>query len=427
MPNIIEWSSAGNNKLSDYIRYNSYRSERYKLLYVATPKVACTSIKWWFATLEGHAEALHNVTDSIETDPDLVIHDAFHKVAPNVTHLKLEVLSEALASDQYFRFAVVRNPYKRLFSAWQSKLLLREPYQIGPYLRCDFFQHPIECLGDIALAFEGFLEHLAANEAPTYWNVHWAPQATLLNPELVNYTKVVKIEDANELRQALAAHLGENIPDPLASRHTNESIIPYLPEFVTARSAELIRILYAKDFDIFEYDKQPPTTKDSFTNGQFKLAFKAIALIRGRHQRLGERNGLIIKLNQTVTERDGRVANLTRAVSEHDTELAAYQTQVEEFVRHVSGLQANLTAAEGEIARRDNELRAYHTQAEEFARHVSGLQANLTVTNGEIALLASTLKQTRAQRELEILSWKFLANQMVALFLNLVRPTNKNR
>ena len=66
---------------------NGYCSERHKLFYVATPKVACTSIKWWFADLEGYTQVLREITDSAETDPDLVIHDNFHRVAPNVAGL----------------------------------------------------------------------------------------------------------------------------------------------------------------------------------------------------------------------------------------------------------------------------------------------------------------------------------------------------
>ena len=145
MNDIHNWPLPDKEELFNYLRYNSYRSEQYKLFYVATPKVACTSIKWWFAALEGHSQVLHGITDSIETDHDLVIHETFYKVAPNVTGLTSEDLAVALTSDSYFRFAVVRNPYKRIFSAWQSKLLLQEPLQIGPYLQCDFLHHPIEC------------------------------------------------------------------------------------------------------------------------------------------------------------------------------------------------------------------------------------------------------------------------------------------
>ena len=213
--------------LFSYLRYNSYRSVRYKLFYVATPKVACTSLKWWFAEVEGYAQDIRGIADSMETDPDLVIHDTFHKIAPDVTGLMPEALSEILSSDSYFRFAVVSNPYKRIFSAWQSKLLLKEPLQIGPYLKYDFFNRTIESKGDITAAFEGFLELLASNEAPDFRDFHWTPQAFLLRPDLVNYSKLVKIEDTKELGRALTDRTGRRFPDPFKAPRLNVSLIPY--------------------------------------------------------------------------------------------------------------------------------------------------------------------------------------------------------
>ena len=127
MMNIGDWPLPDKQRLLNYLSFNSYCSRRHRLFYVATPKVACTTLKWWFAELEGYTEILCNIKDSAETDPDLVIHDSFHKVAPDVTGLSPSELLEPLTSDDYFRFAIVRNPYKRIFSAWQSKLLLKEP------------------------------------------------------------------------------------------------------------------------------------------------------------------------------------------------------------------------------------------------------------------------------------------------------------
>ncbi|MFS6701090.1 hypothetical protein, partial [Staphylococcus aureus] len=92
----------------DYLRWNALLSTKRKLLYVATPKVACTSIKWWFARLEGYGGALQGASeDSKETAPELIIHDSLHRVAPQVAGLPPEGLVEAIESDDYFRFALV--------------------------------------------------------------------------------------------------------------------------------------------------------------------------------------------------------------------------------------------------------------------------------------------------------------------------------
>jgi glycosyltransferase involved in cell wall biosynthesis len=393
MTDIHDWALLDKQELFDYLRFNSYRSQRYKLFYIATPKVACTSIKWWFADLEGYTSILRGITDSFETDPDLTIHDTFHRVAPNVAFLMPEALAEALTSDSYFRFAVVRNPYKRVFSAWQSKLLLREPIQASHYLQYDFYHHPIQGPDDIAKAFEGFLEHLATNEAPSYWDVHWTPQISLLRPDLINYSKLVKIENPRELSQALADRVGEHITDPFTSKRTNESLIPYLPELITERSSELIRSLYAKDFETFEYDKQQPIAKETFSVDQFNLALKAIAFIRGRHQRLGERNDQIGNLNQAMTERDEQIVTLNQAMTERDEQIVTLNQTMAERDEQIASLNqkaANLQY-ETNALRSSNSWRI--TKPLRFATHLltgKGKKLHVVKPRGlrQLALLA---------------------------------------
>ena len=223
---------SSNERLWTFLRWMSFRSQRHKLLYVATPKAACTTLTWWFAELEGHADAVRAFHESGETAPELMVHDAFHRVAPEVTGLLPQDLAPVLESDEYFRFAVVRNPYRRIFSAWQSKLLLREPLQSGPYVDCEFFNRPIRGEADLALAFEGFLEHVAAHEAPAFRDYHWTPQANLLRPDLVSYSQIARLEDPGDLVASLAHRLRSSplldttascLLRPRRSRRTNSA------------------------------------------------------------------------------------------------------------------------------------------------------------------------------------------------------------
>ena len=325
-------------KLWEYLRWYSYLSEKHKLLYISTPKVACTSLKWWFADLEGYSESLSQVKNSQQPDPDLVIHDSFYKVAPSVTGLRPEFLTQALLSKEYFRFAVVRNPYKRIFSAWQSKLFLREPFTSDPYKQAAFFIMPVKNRTDVAVAFERFLEYLASYEAPNYLDPHWTPQIHLLRPDLINYTNISQIEDTRQLKLELVKHLGADMPDPFAIRRANESLIPYLPEFITRRAAELIKSLYAGDFQTFGYNNQPPEVKIEFSTSELNVALQAIGLIRGRHQRLFEqivehnqalveRNEQIVILNQVLVERNEQIVILNQAVTERN-KLAAQLNEI---------------------------------------------------------------------------------------------------
>lgn len=330
----------------EYLRWNSYLSEKYKLLYVSTPKVACTSLKWWFAALEGYSELLSKVTDSGESDPELIIHDSFHKVAPDIAGLTPETLAESLVSNAYFRFAVVRNPYKRIFSAWHSKLMLREPIQVEPYTKYDFFRMPIKNKADISLAFEGFLEHLATSEAPNYLDMHWTPQVNVLRPDLIAYTNISQIENVTDLALELAKHLGAGIPDMFAYRRANESLIPYLPDFITKRSGELIRSLYAADFQTFGYDSQPPEAKSKFSVAELDVALQAVEMIRGRHQRLSEIRislfGQIASLNQTVVERDAKIADRDGQIADRDAKIAINNQTISELTRQLLEIKSRI-------------------------------------------------------------------------------------
>lgn len=308
-----------------HLRWNSYLSSRHKLLYVATPKVACTSLKWWFASLEGYSQALRSPNGSQETDPDSVIHDTFHKVAPEVTGLLPEALVEALTADDYFRFAVVRNPFNRIFSAWQSKILLREPLQIDAYSLQEFVYLPIDGLGDISAAFERFLEYLSAEEAPSFRDVHWMPQSELLRPDLVNYSMLARIEDSGPLGRALLERLGPDVEDPFAARRSNKSLVPYLSELISPRSRELIQSIYASDFELFGYDLDTPAGNAAFSVEQCNIAIQAIGMLRGRHQRFAEIRATdqsqVLALGRAVVEKEAERAAISKTLLEHDRTL----------------------------------------------------------------------------------------------------------
>lgn len=388
--NIQNWPATEKEKLFNYLFDSGYRSDRYKIFYVSTPKVACTSLKWWFASLEGKVKQLRSLTDSAESDPDLIIHgNSFQRLAPHVTGLGADDIEQTLESDAYFKFAIVRNPYKRIFSAWQSKLLLQEPLQVAPYKSFEFFNHSLRNAHDIALAFEGFLEHLANNEAPSYWDLHWTPQVNLLRPDLIDYSKVFKIEQAQDLGVALTEWVGEYIPSPFAGRRANESLIPYLPEFVTPRSAALIKMLYAQDFETFGYDLEPPESKDAFSPEQLDVALKAIRSIRARHQRLGERNVQCQTLTENVMERDAQINCLNQAVQARDEQIASLNEVLTERDRQ------SAEAAQA-IAQHTGEIAALSQALSERDDQVAKLSSGLVERDGQIAILAHSATEKNA-------------------------------
>ncbi len=419
-------------KIWEYLFRHAFVSKQYKLLYVATPKVACTSLKWWFASLEGYSPKIFETAESIESNPDLVVHDLFPVVAPGVTGLKAEDLATPMCSDEYFRFAVVRNPYKRIFSAWQSKLLMREPLQSAPYIKYDFFWMPIKNAHDIASAFEAFLVHLVSQEAPNYMDDHWTPQVTILRPDIISYTKLVQIENPKKLTAALGNHLGPNFLDPFLNYHKNESLIPYSPRFFTKKAVALIQSLYKEDFQIFGYDNVMPSSKYEFSSQQLDIAIQAIHLVRGRHNRLAQirtalssqitnlnhavfDQGLQIDiLRQTIEEQDHLLQHNTAQMAESDIQIDILRQTIQEqdhLLQHntaqmaesdiqINSLRLSMTANIDlvqrltlELANRDTQIASLNQSISEKSRLVNDISMQLTGRDIQIADLNKDISE----------------------------------
>ncbi|HEY3475119.1 MAG TPA: sulfotransferase family 2 domain-containing protein, partial [Anaerolineales bacterium] len=309
------------------------------------------------------------------------------KVAPEVTGLLPEALARPLTSPAYFRFAVVRNPYERIFSAWQSKILLREALQVEPYLKFDFFQMAIQNQADLARAFEGFLEHLAANEAPNFRDLHWTPQADLLQPDLISYTSLSRIEDTNALKLELARHLGPDAPDPFAGERKNRSLIPYAPEFITARAAELLKELYARDFQTFGYDLRPPEAKDKFSSSELEIALRSIAPIRGRNQRLSEIRGSLSKQirnldgqlaaqRQAVLEREGHIQQLNQLVAEHEKRIVELDQAMHLLASRIAQEEQVIQSLSTKVAHKEQAIQSLSSRAAEKEKELAEIKSS---------------------------------------------------
>jgi hypothetical protein len=288
------------------LRSNGFLSTAHRLFYVATPKVACTTLKWWFADLLGETDALLCASGSHESTPDLVIHDLFGRIRPDATGLSIQNINGAINASDYFRFCLVRNPYPRIFSAWQSKWLLHESLQVEPYRNFSFLNLAVTNVSELALAFEAFLEHLNAFEYPNLIDPHVKSQASLLCPSRIPYSHVVKLEDSGGFCMDLELHLGSAYKNPFLFGKRNESLISYHPRLITERSELLIRRMYAEDFDCFGYETSKPLSGDDWTETRVRDALKAVEMLRARNCRIRdmrfEHNALIDSVKNEMSQ-----------------------------------------------------------------------------------------------------------------------------
>ena len=380
---VIESPGVGDNDIA-YFSLNSYVLQSAKLHYVSTPKVACTVLKWWFARLHGLDIHACDTRRSWETEPELVIHDLLPQICPAIAGLPVEEMRNILESEEYFRFAVVRNPFKRVFSAWQSKLLLREPFQITPYLDKDFFNRPIKDLKDIGISFEGFLEYVAEHEWPEIPNPHWAPQAQVLRLDKVKYSQIAQIENAGSLWERIAEHLGRCDFERPLKRRTNESLIPYHTKFFSERSQELIQKLYAGDFDSFGYSRTLPPALEPFDKRQMEMALKAINMIRGRNHRFGE-------VRLLLEQSDNQAAYLTRLAIDRDLEINGLKEAACDHFAQIESLSQFVSLREEEIA-------VLNAWSKKQAEHIGALEENLASSEAEKTVLREELASRESEK-----------------------------
>lgn len=273
-----------------YLKENSFLSRKYNFLYVATPKVACTAIKWFIAEIEGFDDKLHKCPGSDETLPELVIHDKFSLVAPHMNGLDLDNLLIPLVSDDYYKFCFVRNPFTRLFSAWQSKVLLREPLQINDLKGYSFYNIEVNSQDKIAYAFEQFLVFVYNQmKTDSVCDIHWMPQYDLLRPDIVKYSDVFKIEDKSansNLIEKFDSNL--NIDGSVLNKRTNQSVLPYSKNFYTDKSKSIVEELYEIDFYSFGYSYEIPEGVVGLFDGDLTIALKAIDIIQRKNDRMSQ-------------------------------------------------------------------------------------------------------------------------------------------
>lgn len=265
--------------------------DRYKVVYVSTPKAACTSLKWAIADIGGEDPAVFARASRGGTTAAGAIHarGLWQKV-PQLHRLSDAELAEIDGDNGWYVFAVVRHPTSRLWSAWQQKLLLREPHM----LRKGKTSHLIPALprttGDVVEAFQHFVAGLATGESRDLMaNGHFKPQYDVLAPDRVPYTRVYTVSEMSQVMHDLDAQVrahGGGPVSPLPS--SNETPLKPLRSMFPKEVQATIREVYDADFQAWfpDADVVPPGTLDDTEYQPTQLA--EIGRLVDRHVRIGQ-------------------------------------------------------------------------------------------------------------------------------------------
>ena len=236
--------------------------QRWQALYVSVNKAACTALKWLVAELqEENPERFHRSL-SREVTPIMTIHRRhLWKRTPMAKRLSDDKLAEIYPDNGWFVFAVVRHPTARLFSAWQSKLLLREPWFVEQFGDEEWFPRDPRTGDDIVGEFQRFVGLVAQEPGQRIMrNRHFAPQDWMLAVDRMPYSRIYKTSEMSELLADFEAHLrGRGYTGgPLKLLRANETPLKPIPALFTPEVLEASRAMYAGDFERFGYDDALP-------------------------------------------------------------------------------------------------------------------------------------------------------------------------
>src|SRR5262249_4034500 len=233
--------------------HNSYLSPTYKYLYIDTPKAACTTLKRLIAGVENLSDVDFAESLALDSKLAMLVHDRSHFRLPSLSNVPSELAEESLSSDQYFRFCFVRNPYSRLFSAWQSKILLREPFFLVNFKNMPSEFSRAESWSAIRESFGRFVAYIRKSEYPDFLDAHWQPQHELIFLSKIKYSLIGRTESLTQDVQQFLTHLKSHcVPaNRLILQDSNVGALRDWQWFYNAKTAELVQSMYAEDFRLF--------------------------------------------------------------------------------------------------------------------------------------------------------------------------------
>jgi hypothetical protein len=275
--------------------------EELRLAYVPVPKAACTSLRWLMADLIGlPAESFENPAKFRATQGQTIqnVHDWPSQYV--VQRADSGWLAEVVEDDSWFRFSVVRDPARRLWSAWQSKLLLRQPEFVNKFGDEPWFPGVPSSPEEVIENYEPFVLALDnEDEEQRPYNSHWGLQTGVLGDALPALNHVGRVEAIGDTLGLLGEHVAQFGLELPPMRRENVTPLPYPDGLLSEETVRIIREYYAPDYRAFGYAEPevgPPSGEAA--------------------RRWKERTGILLDSVRVLISRNERLATLNDSMQE---------------------------------------------------------------------------------------------------------------
>jgi tetratricopeptide (TPR) repeat protein len=178
-----------------------------KLVYLSLGKNACTLLKATF------------VMNGVHREDYLASGWPIHHYCTKLTAEPLD--REAIMGPDYFRFVVLREPMRRVLSAYLDKFVrkrnARDRRQMAETIRRAQEMAGVPYDAERSISFEEFVRFLAVVEDAEF-NMHWMPQARSVGMDLSIYNHVGKVERLKETLDLLENRFGL-VPELVTTKH----------------------------------------------------------------------------------------------------------------------------------------------------------------------------------------------------------------
>ncbi len=223
--------------------YHSRVSRSHRYVCVSIPKIACTTVKTVLRRLDG-------LPDSPQ------IHDEGARLGD----FELDEVVTMITAPEWLRFAFVRNPYARLFSAYKSKIGNTWEHQYGWLQRQirEALDYPVrEGVRVGIVTFDDFVRFLAESDDPrVVRDGHLAVQVEVLQQDCIRYDVLGRFESFRGDFELILDRLGA----PLTVRAAAAEVLNPTPQLPLAAAyrrelADLAYAIYRSDFDALGYER----------------------------------------------------------------------------------------------------------------------------------------------------------------------------